>query len=254
VTANPAADDQGGPGTGDDAGHRPLTGEDTGHRPRTAEDPGYPAVAHTTPGRHRERIRYDRDTVHAVLDEALICSVGFVSDGRPVVLPTLHVRSWETVYLHGSTGSWLRRVAVEGGEVCVSATVVDALVLARSAFHHSMNYRSVVLFGRPREVVDRAEKRASLAALVDHVLPGRSDEVRGPNPRELAATIVLALDLAEVSAKVRSGPPVDDEEDQIAPTWAGVVPVRSGLGEPFPARELPTGMALPPSLAGLIAP
>jgi len=231
VTASPE------PGGGGDSG---TDGDD------------YPAVAHTTPGRHRERIRYDRDIVHAVLDEALICSVGFVSDGRPVVLPTLHVRSGETVYLHGSTGSWLRRVAVERGEVCVSATVVDALVLARSAFHHSMNYRSVVLFGRPREVVDRNEKRASLTALVDHVLRDRSAEVRGPNTRELAATIVLALDLAEVSAKVRTGPPVDDAEDLSAPIWAGVVPLRSDLGVPVPAPELPTGMALPPSLAGPI--
>lgn len=208
-------------------------------------------MAHTSPGRHRERARYDRATVHGVLDEAPICSVGFVSGGRPVVLPTLHVRVDETVYLHGSTGSWLRRVAEARAEVCVTATVVDALVLARSAFSHSMNYRSVVLFGRPREVLDRGEKLASLAALVDHVRPGRSEEVRGPNARELAATAVLAIDLGEVSAKVRTGPPVDDEADLSAPTWAGVVPIHTRLGVPVPAPELAEGAPLPPSLAGL---
>lgn len=227
MTANP---DSGGAG--------PQTGDHTGYRP----------VAHTTPGRHRERATYDRDVVHAVLDQARFCSVGFVSHDRPVVLPTLHVRVGETVYLHGSTGSWLRRMRA-GAEVCVTATVVDALVLARSAFHHSMNYRSVVLFGRPREVVDLDEKRASLAALVDQVLRGRSEEVRGPNQRELAATIVLALDLAEVSAKMRTGPPVDDEEDLSSTAWAGVVPIETGLGVPLPAPELPAGADLPPSLA-----
>jgi len=216
-------------------------------------DRQYRRTARTTATRHRERLRYDRQTVHAVLDEVRLCSVGFLSAGRPVVLPTLLVRIGETIYLHGSTGSWLRRVAHAGEQVCVSATVVDGLVLARSAFHHSMNYRSVVLFGRLREVVEREEKLASLAALVDHVLPGRSDEVRGPNAKELAATIVLAMEVTEVSAKVRTGPPVDDEEDLSAPTWAGVLPLVGGYGVPLPAVELPPGVPLSGSVAGVLS-
>lgn len=214
-------------------------------------DGSYVPVARTTATRHRERVRYDRETVHAVLDGALLCSVGFVSEGRPVVLPMLHARVGETVYLHGSTGSWLRRVASKEAEACVTVTVVDGLVLARSAFHHSINYRSVVLFGRPREVLDPDEKTTALTAVVEHALRGRSAEVRGPNPRELAATTVLAVELVEVSAKVRTGPPVDDEEDLSTPTWAGVVPVVSGYGVPLAAPELPADATLPASLAGL---
>jgi len=214
-------------------------------------DGSYAPVGRTTATRHRERVRYDRETVHDVLDEALLCSVGFVVEGRPVVLPMLHARVGETLYLHGSTGSWMRGAAADGAEVCVTVTVVDGLVLARSAFHHSVNYRSVVLFGPVREVSETQEKAAALTAVVEHVLPHRSEEVRGPNPRELAATSVLAVGLAEVSAKVRTGPPVDDEEDLSAPTWAGVLPVVTGYGVPMPAPELPAGTTLPESLAGL---
>ncbi len=211
----------------------------------------YRPVGRTTATRHRERMSYDRETVHAVLDESLLCSVGFVAEGRPVVLPMLHARVDETLYLHGSTGSWMRRASTRESDVCVTVTVVDGLVLASSAFHHSINYRSVVMFGPVREVSEAQEKAAALVAVVEHVLPGRSAEVRGPNPRELVATSVLAVELAEVSAKVRSGPPIDDEEDLPAPTWAGVVPVVSGYGAPLPAPELPTGAPLPDSLAGL---
>lgn len=211
----------------------------------------YAPVARTIATRHRERVRYDRETVHAVLDKALLCSVGFVSEGRPVVLPMLHARVGETLYLHGSTGSWMRQAAVEEAEVSVLVSVVDGLVLARSAFHHSINYRSVVLFGPVREVSDAGEKAAALTAVVEHVLRGRSEEVRGPNPRELAATSVLAVELAEVSAKVRTGPPIDDEEDLSSPTWAGVLPVVSGYGVPLPAPELALGAPLPASVAGL---
>lgn len=211
----------------------------------------YRPVGRTTATRHRERMRYDRETVHAVLDEALLCSVGFVVEGGPVVLPMLQARVGETLYLHGSTGSWMRGAAADGTEVCVTVTVVDGLVLARSAFHHSINYRSVVLFGPVREVSEAQEKAAALTAVVEHALRGRSEEVRGPNPRELAATSVLAVELAEVSVKVRTGPPVDDEEDLSAPTWAGVLPVVTGYGVPVPAPELPAGAALPDSLAGL---
>jgi len=214
-------------------------------------DGSYAPFGRTTATRHRERVRYDRETVHAVLDEALLCSVGFVVEGGPVVLPMLQARVGETLYLHGSTGSWMRGAAADGTEVCVTVTVVDGLVLARSAFHHSINYRSVVLFGPVREVSEAQEKAAALTAVVEHALRGRSEEVRGPNPRELAATSVLAVELAEVSAKVRTGPPVDDEEDLSAPTWAGVLPVVTGYGVPVPAPELPAGAALPDSLTGL---
>jgi nitroimidazol reductase NimA-like FMN-containing flavoprotein (pyridoxamine 5'-phosphate oxidase superfamily) len=206
----------------------------------------YPPTARSTPARHRERARYDRATVHRILDEALVCHLGFVRDGRPVVLPTTHARSGETLYLHGSTGSGPMLAAASGTlPVCVTATLVDGVVLARAALHHSLNYRSVVAHGTARLVGDREEKLRALAALLDHVAPGRSGDSRPPNARELSGTAVLALKLGEVSAKVRAGGPVDDPEDAALPYWAGMVPLTLTAGTPIPADEIGSGRAVP---------
>jgi uncharacterized protein len=208
----------------------------------------YSPTARTVPTRYRERARYDRATVHGILDEALICHVGYVNAGRPVVLPTTHVRLDEVLYLHGSTGSGPMLTAAaspEGLPVCVTVTLVDGLVLARSAMHHSLEFRSVVAVGAARLVQDPDEKRRALAALLDHVASGRSDDTRPPNARELAATAVLALDLVEVSAKVRTGGPVDDAEDIGLPHWAGVLPLTLNAGTPVPADDLDPAITLP---------
>ena len=205
----------------------------------------------TVPTRYRERAHYDRATVHGILDEALICHVGYLNAGQPVVLPTTHVRLDETLYLHGSTGSGPMLAAAEspdGLPVCVTATLVDGLVLARAAMHHSLEFRSVVAVGNAHLVQDRGEKLRALAALLDHVASGRSADSRPPNPRELAATAVLALDLVEVSAKVRTGGPVDDPDDVALPYWAGVVPLTLNAGTPVPAADLDPAVALPPYL------
>lgn len=211
----------------------------------------YAPTSRTTPTRYRERARYDRATVHGILDEALICHVGFVGADGPVVLPTTHARLDETLYLHGSTGSGPMLAAGSPGglPVCVTATLVDGLVLARSAMHHSMEFRSVVAVGTARLVQDRDEKLRAFAALLDHVASGRSTDTRSPNARELAATAVLALNLVEVSAKVRTGGPVDDPDDAELPHWAGVVPLTLQAGTPIPADDLDPAIQLPPYLA-----
>ena len=212
----------------------------------------YAPTARTVPTRYRERARYDRATVHGILDEALTCHVGFVGDGGPVVLPTIHARVDETLYLHGSTGSHPMIAAAgapDGLPVCVTATLVDGLVLARSWMHHSLEYRSVVVVGNARPVRDEDEKRRALAAVVDHVAQGRSADSRPPNTRELAATAVLALDLVAVSAKVRTGGPVDDEEDLALPHWAGVLPLNLRPDRPVPADGLDPATPLPSYLA-----
>ena len=190
-----------------------------------------------------ERAAYDRATVHAILDEGFICHVGFVFDGQPYVIPTGYARVDDTVYLHGSTGS---RLGLRPGmDICVTVNLVDGLVLARSAFHHSMNYRSVMAIGRTRPVTDPGEKEAALRALVEHIVPGRGDEIRGGDRRELAATAVLALPLVEVSAKVRTGPPKDDDEDYALPIWAGVLPLRQVAGPPVPDDRLDPALGVP---------
>lgn len=212
----------------------------------------YTPTARTTGTRLRERVSYDREAVHAALDEAVLCHVAFVVDGAPVVLPQLHARVGETLYLHGSTGARALRRAADGGlDVCVTVTHLDGLVLARSAFHHSTNYRCVVVHGRAVPVTDAEEKDAALRHLVDAVVPGRSDHVRGPSRRELAATAVLRLDLHDVSYKSRSGPPGDDEADLGSPWWAGVLPLRQAVaGEPEPAPDLATGIDVPVHVSG----
>ena len=206
----------------------------------------YLPTPRSTPTRYRERARYDRATVHRILDEALICHLGYISNGRPVVLPTTHARAGEILYLHGSTGSGPMLAAAPSSlPICVTATLVDGLVLARAAMHHSLNYRSVVARGTARLIEDRGEKLRALAALLDHVAPGRASDSRLPNSRELAATAVLALDLAEVSAKVRSGGPADDADDMTLPHWAGVVPLSLAAGTPVPADDLDPATPLP---------
>jgi uncharacterized protein len=204
----------------------------------------YRRTERTRARRLPERAAYDRATVHAILDEGFICHVGFVVDGQPFVVPTGYARVGETVYLHGSTGS---RLGLRPGmDVCVTVTLLDGLVLARSAFHHSMNYRSVMAIGRTRPVRGPEEKETALRALVEHIVPGRSDEVRGGDRRELAATAVLAVPLDEVSAKVRTGPPVDDEPDYDLPIWAGVLPLRQVADAPVPDPRLDSALD-PPS-------
>ena len=199
----------------------------------------YPPTDRTTPTRLRERVGYDRAAVHAVLDEAVLCHVGFVVDGRPVVLPQLHVRVGDDLYLHGSTvAPALRTAAQDGLEVCATVTLVDGLVLARSAFHHSVNYRSVVAQGRAALVREEDEKAAVLDALVESVVPGRAAGTRRPGRRGLAAAAVLRLPLREVSLKERSGPPGDDPDDLDLPHWAGVLPLGVRRGAPVPAPEL----------------
>lgn len=186
----------------------------------------------TTVRRLPKRGAYDRETIHAILDEALVCHVGFVVNGQPVVIPTIHWRDGDTLYFHGSAASRMLRTLREGVDACVTVTLLDGLVLARSAFHHSMNYRSVVVFGKAREVTDRSEQLRALDALVEHVVRGRSAAVRAPNESELRQTLVLSLPIEEASAKIRTGPPVDDEEDYGLPVWAGVLPCTLAFGAP----------------------
>ncbi|WIM87942.1 pyridoxamine 5'-phosphate oxidase family protein [Candidatus Mycobacterium wuenschmannii] len=211
-------------------------------------DQAYAPTARTVPTRYRERARYDRATVHGILDEALICHVGVAGAEGPVVLPTIHARVGETLYLHGSTGSapMLAAAGAPGGlAVCVTATLVDGLVMARSWMHHSMEFRSVVAVGNARLVTDGDEKQRALAAVVDHVAAGRAADSRPPSARELAATAVIALDLREVSAKVRVGGPVDDDDDLALPHWAGVLPLTLQPGTPIPADGLDPAIELP---------
>jgi len=201
----------------------------------------YTPTERTQVKRLSKRAVYDQAQVRAILDEGFICHVGFVVDGQPYVIPTGYARSGDLLYIHGSTASRMLRELGQGAPLCVTVTLVDGLVLARSAFHHSMNYRSVMVLGQARLVTDPEEKMAALSHFTNHIVPGRWDEVRQPNERELKSTAVLALALDEVSAKVRTGPPIDDEEDYALPVWAGVVPMRIESGEPAPDARLPEG-------------
>ena len=206
----------------------------------------------TTVKRLAKRGVYDREVVYSILDEALICHAGFVVDGSPVVIPTIHWRQDDTLYFHGSAASRMLRSLREGVEACVTVTILDGLVIARSAFHHSMNYRSAVIFGTAREVTDREEKLAALDALVEHVLAGRSPEVRPPNEKELRQTMVLALPIDEASAKVRTGGPIDDDEDYELPIWAGVVPVTLAYGAPVDDGRVGVGVDVPESVGAAV--
>jgi nitroimidazol reductase NimA-like FMN-containing flavoprotein (pyridoxamine 5'-phosphate oxidase superfamily) len=184
--------------------------------------------------REPQRAVYDRDTVNQILDEAFLCHVGFVansnSDSQPFVIPTSYGRDGDVLYIHGSAASRMLRNLDQGVPVCVTVTLLDGLVLARSVFNHSMNYRSVVILGKATIVDDPAEKLAALRALSEHIIPNRWDDSRQPNDKELKATSVLRLPIDEFSAKVRVGPPVDDDEDYSFPTWAGVIPLEMTVG------------------------
>jgi nitroimidazol reductase NimA-like FMN-containing flavoprotein (pyridoxamine 5'-phosphate oxidase superfamily) len=188
--------------------------------------------------RLKKRAAYDKEVVHAILDQAIVCHVGFVANQQPFVIPTLFARDDETLYLHGSGASRMLRSLAAGLDVCLTVTLVDGVVLARSAFHHSLNYRSVVVIGKARLVTDREEMLHALHLLTNHVVSRRWEEVRTPNELELKQTHVLALPLTEVSAKIRTGPPLDDEEDYALPVWAGVVPVRMNVGAPIDDNRL----------------
>ncbi len=188
----------------------------------------------TTVRRHPERGDYDRTTIDAILDEALICHVGFVVDGQPFVIPTIHARDGDVLYLHGSPGSRMLRNLKGGVDVCVTVTLLDALVLARSVYNHSMNYRSAVVLGRAREVTGRDEKLRAMECVVEHVVPGRWAEARQPSEGEIKGTTILALVLDEASAKVRKGRPTDDEDDLSFPVWAGLVPLELAPQSPVP--------------------
>ncbi|HEV2635130.1 MAG TPA: pyridoxamine 5'-phosphate oxidase family protein [Actinocrinis sp.] len=209
----------------------------------SATDSAYAQTGRSTPSRYRERATYDRAAVHAVLDEALVAHVGFIRDGAPVVLPTLHARIGDTIYIHGSTGG--RFALLDGEPVSVTVTLLDALVLARSWFHHSAGYRSVVVHGAARVVTDDRERWDAMAGLVDHVVPGRSADSRPPLRKELSATTIVAVDLAEVSLKSRGGHVADDEADLGLPHWAGTIPLRLVPGSPVPTEDLAEGIALP---------
>lgn len=185
----------------------------------------------TTVKRIPNRGHYDRETINGILDEAIICHVGFAVDGQPYVIPTGFARVDDVIYIHGSAASRMLRELSKGIDVCVTVTILDGLVLARSAFHHSMNYRSVVVLGNAELVTDETEKMAALEALTDHFVPHRWRDVRPPTPLEMKATGVLKLDITEASAKIRTGPPVDDEDDYALDVWAGVIPISLARGE-----------------------
>lgn len=205
----------------------------------------FTATEKTTLKRLPKRGEYDRAVVYQILDEAFICHVGFVVDGQPYVIPTGYARIGDTLYIHGSSASRMLRSLAEGIEVCVTVTLVDGLVLARSAFHHSMNYRSVVALGRATVVEDAGEKFAALEAFTEHIIARRWREVREPNEQEMRATLVLALPLNEVSAKVRKGPPIDDEEDLAIPVWAGVLPLQTTASAPVADELLSASIEAP---------
>lgn len=184
--------------------------------------------------RMHERGHFDRDTIHAVLDATPHCHVGHIIKGRPVVIPTLHWREGDAVYWHGSAASRMLRENASGSEACLTATLLDGYVLARSGFHHSINYRSVMCFGTPRLIEDDDEKRASLKAFMDRLFPGRWEALRPVTAQELKATSILAMDLTEASVKIRTGAPGDDPEDTTWPIWAGVLPIHQVAGTPIP--------------------
>jgi nitroimidazol reductase NimA-like FMN-containing flavoprotein (pyridoxamine 5'-phosphate oxidase superfamily) len=198
--------------------------------------------------RRTARGSHDRSIVNAILDEAFVCHLATVIDDKPYSIPTAYARRGDRLLLHGSTANRMMRALAAGAEACVSVTLVDGLVLARSAFHHSVNYRSVVLFGTVESIADQEEKRRALRDIVEHIAPGRSAQVREPNAEEIAQTLVLAIPIDEGSAKVRSGPPVDDEKDYEIETWAGVLPLPVVPGEPETCPRVPQGVEVPENI------
>jgi nitroimidazol reductase NimA-like FMN-containing flavoprotein (pyridoxamine 5'-phosphate oxidase superfamily) len=205
----------------------------------------FPQTDRTTLKRLPKRGVYDRELVYQILDEGFICHVSFVFDGQPFVIPTGYARAGDELYIHGSQVSRMLRTLSTGIDVCVAVTLVDGLVLARSAFHHSVNYRSVVIFGRAAIVAEKEAKLAALLAFSEQVIPGRWDDVRQPTDQELKATTVLSLPLVEASAKVRTGPPIDDDEDYALNVWAGVLPLKLVAGDPISDPRLPESIEAP---------
>lgn len=188
---------------------------------------------------------YDKEAAYRIIDEALICHIGLVENGQPFVIPTLHARHDDNILLHGATTSRLIKYIQAGNEVCITMTLVDGLVLARSVFHHSMNYRSVVLFGKGHLIETDEEKLQALELFTERIAPGRWDDARKPNRNELKATSVVSISIETASAKIRTGPPVDDEEDMQLPVWAGVLPLKQQVGLPISAPELREDIPVP---------
>ena len=205
----------------------------------------FPVTDRTKLKRLPKRGHFDRETVYGILDEGFICHVGFAVDGKPVVIPTGYARLDDKLYIHGSQASRMLRTLADGIDACVTVTLLDGLVLARSAFHHSMNYRSVVVFGRATLVDEPQEKMTALVALSEHIIRGRWNDVREPTDVEMKLTTVLCLPLEEASAKIRTGPPLDDEEDYSLPMWAGVLPLKLTAGEPINDPRLPEDIPVP---------
>ncbi|GAB4022258.1 pyridoxamine 5'-phosphate oxidase family protein [Spirosoma migulaei] len=201
-------------------------------------------TARTTPSRLAKRAHYDEATIHPILDEALFCTVSFAVDGQPMAIPTAFARQGDKLYIHGSVGSHFIRAIEHGGAVCITVILADGLVLAKSAFHHSVNYRSVVIFATAEKVTDETERMNALALLTDHLIPNRWDDLRPTTDSEMRKTTVLRFLLAESSAKVRTGGPNDDPEDEHLPTWSGVIPLQTVRLTPVPA-ELSVNTVLP---------
>jgi hypothetical protein len=218
--------------------------------PLPPPSPAGPPSDRTTVRRLPDRARYDRAAAHAILDEGLIAHVGLVTDSGPIVIPMLYARDGDRLLVHGSPASRLLRSAGKGVDVCATVTLLDGLVLARSAFHHSVNYRSVVVVGRAEPIRDLAERRRALDAVVEACVPGRTADAREPNEREVRATTVLALPLDECSVKVRTGPALDDDEDMALPVWAGVLPVTTVVGAPVPDDAQPAERPVPAYVSG----
>lgn len=204
----------------------------------------------TTVKRIPKRGAYDRETINAILDKAFLCHVGFAVDGQPYVIPTSYGRIDDDLYIHGSAASRMLRNLSDGINVCVAVTILDGLVLARSAFNHSMNYRSVVILGTAELVTDADEKNRALFAISEQIIPGRWDEVRTPTKLELKATSVLKLPITEASAKIRTGPPIDDDDDYELPIWAGVLPISLAVGHAVADPKLDPSIAMPDSVLG----
>ena len=203
--------------------------------------------------RRPERASYDRAVIYPILDTALYCHIGFTLENQPYVVPTIHTRIDDSLYIHGSAASRMLRVAAQGVKVCVTVTLLDGLVLARSAFHHSINYRSVVILGTATEITNQAEKLSALKSMVEHIVLGRWNDVRQPTEKELRATKVLRITIEEASAKIRTGPPLDDEEDYMLPNWAGEIPIRTAVSAPIPDPRLRTDIRIPDYLMSLSA-
>ena len=203
----------------------------------------------TTVRRHRERAEYDREAVYAILDEGFVCHAACLVDGTVWMIPTAYGRDGNQLFLHGAAANHVLKAAAAGAELTITVTLVDGLVLARSAFHHSLNYRSVVIFGTATEITDAGAKSAALGTIVDHILPGRTADARSPNSVELTKTRVLSLPLDELSAKVRTGGPIEDEEDLSLPVWSGVLPLRPAAGAAQPDPAYLPGVVPPAYLA-----